>query len=515
MNKKIAIVGMIVALFVAGGVAAAMNATKISNFVKEKTQSPLEYYQMVEKNNRDAAVKGIEEQVNDPLSVLSGEEKSGSMDLSFQAGDAIKPMLNHVGLNNLSVHTQYSAKDGATNSTSVIKANNKEAFTLNQYSNIETGEVYMQIPEFAEDYVGLQKDTIQSQGEEILKSYQSAESICKVLGEEGMIKNLLTKYTDIIIDHVKKVEKSQDKIKAAEISQSCTKLKVIIENNQAQKIAKALVKALKDDKDIKRIIESVDKDSYDEYSLLIDSMEEEMNNSTKDSKSKEKLVMDVYVDDAGIIVGREITLASKKEQYTLRQFNAKDGEKIGTLMEVQNPEGIIISVKGQGKIVSNKLSEKITVSVDESLNENPDVITDTKDMITLAIKDMDLEKAKKGQYSGSYKLSTDKIKPLALYSLGFQISGNAKKSKMVVDLFSGKTSMATFAVECKQSSDKAGTIENPANNKKIYDITKEEQLSEYVSKIDISKFVEDLKNNTGVDLTQYINSLNPTLDGGV
>lgn len=513
MNKKITIVSVILALFVAAGAAAALNATRVSNFVKEKTQSPVEYYRMVEKNNRDAAVKNLDQQLSEALSKFSGEAQSGTVDVNLQAGDAMKPVFNHVGLDEFSIHTKYDTKDGATNSTSIVKANKKEAFTLNQYSDMKTGEMYLQIPEASEDYVGLKEGTLETQGGEILKSYEITKSICKELSQGGVIKKLLTKYSDILIDRVETVKKTQGKLEANKVSQSCTKLTVTLESKEAQEIAKAIVKELKEDKDIKKIIQGVDKNSYDEYSLLIDYMEEEMQRA-KDSKAKEKLMMDVYVNDSGVIVGRELTLSSMEKKYSIRQFNVLDGNKVGSLMEVENPEGVIVSVKGKGTLKENKLSANITVSVDESLNDNPDVITDTKDMITLSIKDVDIEKAKKGESSGTYKLSTDKIKPLALYSVGFKLSGNAKKSKTVIDLYSGKTSMFTMTIAYKEA-DKVGTITNPAKGKQVYEITEEEQLAEYVSKIDLSKFANDLKEKTGVDITEYVPSFDPTLVGGI
>ena len=189
---------------------------------------------------------------------------------------------------------------------------------------------------------------------------------------------LIDRYSEIVIGDLTKVEKGTQELSAGDLSGRYTALEVKIDGKVMLKIAKDVLKKAQNDAEVKTVIFAVLKSqgmSEAEIEQQYDSILNEMESKRAELEEMDpkeitrNVLMTVYVDGQGRIVGRDIKLREDKEVlYEVRYAAVLKGLNYGVHAEVfadQSWEGYrnekTVVFDGGGKLSLNK---EITGSFD-------------------------------------------------------------------------------------------------------------------------------------------------------
>lgn len=522
-GKKIAAIiaaVLVVALIAVGATAHA----QITNFVKRTFSSPASYYNYVEKKNLKTGRKNLVENYKKYEETVNGKDSSKSATYKLELGDSAKTMLSMIGIDfsafeSAEISTVAQLKDKTTINQTKILLNGNDAVTANIYADMNAKEYYLQIPELSDAYLSL-SSILQtpSQSSEMTAMQDILFSFGEYIPTSGQMEALYTTYTDLVVDKLSKVEKSSNTLEVDGISQKCTVLKVTVTGKEFYDIAKTFLDAAKKDENIKSIIEKIDKkveteSIYEDFQNMIDSLTTSIE-ADKDrmETSDANMVMDVYVNNSGDIVGRTITFTSADgEIFNITSHMPESGSKFGYKMSVASGDTTYFSITGNGTRKGGKMSGEFSVSLDESLNPSTAVIASMQDIVTVKIKDLDEDKLEDGYLNGTITLQCNAVAALSTYALEIKASGDKKQSTFAMSVLCADDNLATISMEIKDA--KAPSVEKPKDSDTIYDISSDSDMEAFTNSIDLEAFLQDIQTKSGIDFSSYLDMIK-SLTGG-
>lgn len=512
-KKKFAILGAIIAVLAIAGVAGAMNSARIANFFKSKASSPEEYYQYVEKKNRDQGVDSITKSYDNMRDNLSKSDQAQKMTCKVELGDTLKSLLATYGVESAEIVSEGKKDGSVVSGKAVLKVNDKDALSYNTYLDYDKQEGYMQIPELSESYLDM--SGIFSQGGEELKNlYSIMGNIGQYLPETKSIEKILNRYTDSVIENLKKVKRSEGTLKANGVSAKYTKLTVSCKGEELYNICKDVLNELQKDNEVKEILDTVDSTVNEQFQAALTKAIEELESAKEDFVSADgEMTMDVYVDEEANIVGRVITIKADGDTVEIKECMPQKGSKFGYEMAVTTEGVTYFSVTGDGTKKGGKLSGEFSLSVDSSLNSASDTITDTSDMITLKVTDFDLDALEDdGVLKGSFEISTDKVPRIAGYSLKLEADGSKDAFDGKISVMVGSDTFVAVTIKTEEGADPG--VSKPAEDAKTYDMTDDTAMQSYAAEMDLVSFISDLKTNCGVDLSALTSMMGGASEDG-
>ena len=151
---------------------------------------------------------------------------------------------------------------------------------------------------------------------------------------------LFKRYYKLALDNITKLELSDGTVSAGGLSCSCSIAKVTIEAEDVQRIGNAVLDAAAQDKDVEALFyrsmrmsgdfDGSAEDFHAKYAELI----REAKSDLEDVDDSGSVLMTVYIDAKGEILGRSIEGISEGERVLLLSYlTARDGDKIGIEVE--------------------------------------------------------------------------------------------------------------------------------------------------------------------------------------
>lgn len=519
-GKKIAAIiaaVIVVALIAVGATAHA----QISNFVRRTFSSPESYYNYVEKKNLQTGRKNLVENYKKYEETVNGKESTKSATYKLELGSSAKTMLSMIGIDfsgfeSAEISSVGQTKDNTTIGQTKILLNGNDAVTANVYADMNAKEYYLQIPELSDAYLNL--SSIFQTGSKNNPMQDIMLSIGDYIPTSEQIDALYTTYTDLVVDKLTKVEKSTDTLEADGISQKCTVLKVTITGKEFYDVAKTFFETLKTDENIKSILEKIDKkaegaNSYESFQNAIDDMLADTENSKDKFESSEgNVVMDVFVDNSGDIVGRTITITSADgETFTIVSHRPESGSKFGYEMSITSGDTTYLAITGNGTRKGGKMSGEFSVSLDESSNPSTAVIASMQDIVTIKIDDLDEDKLDEGYLNGTITLQCNAVAALSTYTLEIKASADKKQSNFAMSILCADDNLATISMEITDA--KAPSVEKPKDGDTIYDISNESDMEAFGNSVDLEAFLQDIQTKSGIDFSSYLDMIK-SLTGG-
>ena len=282
------IIGGVVAVAAVSSVGVLAASGRIGNFVHKNFTSPESYFKYVAENNTKDAIKsfntGYSKAVDSFDQVTSANR---SYTVRLDAGNELKPLMGMIdpslkGIDNASIFVNTSFDDSVQNVQLKANINDADIATVNASIDMENEEGYLQIPELSDSYIDI-SDGIEEINDELKSSgaeYQEMlDEVKNTLPDAKTVDKVLNTYVDVAFDNISDVSKSSDKIEAEDVSQSVTALTTTLDGQYAYDTAYEMLETLKDDENIKEIIENIDEASYDEFrdsiSDTLDSLKDE------------------------------------------------------------------------------------------------------------------------------------------------------------------------------------------------------------------------------------------------
>lgn len=488
------------AVVVLAAVVLVANRNVISNTFKKLTSSPDKYFATVVESNVDDYVDTIAESI----SIYSNVAKKGvssESDITFEVDKKFYNILddftedefeiaeNLDWFKDASLSLNTNAKDSKIDLDLGLKINGENFGSANLIFDPQDEMMYIGLPDYNSDYLATELYGTSEMNQEAFMK------ILEKLPKEAKFKKLLTKYIKFVANSVEDVEETKTEIEAEGITQKVTELTVDLDGKLAINISVNLLKEVKKDKDLQKIIKDIAKAGdfdYDEDDFLdsLDELIEEAEDIDTDELDDEFTgKLSLYVNNKGEIVGIEI-----KDDYSKFTYYApQKGSKFGFSMQFKDETATYFKITGTGKVSGSKRSGEFDISVQglKVLNVkldkvNMDLLNDGvfNGKITLSLPDdtVDLIDSNMGYSSYDFSQLSDfsltiSSKTKSYYKENSEITLNYK-DKPYVEL------------KIDSNTGKGKNVKTPNNYVSTEDY---DEVEEWRENFDRDKFVKKLK----------------------
>ncbi len=507
------------------GLLIAFNYKALANFAHKTFDSPEKYYAYIEGQQVEEIVDTYmlyydEYFVN---TLFAMNDKSVEANISVEFSEDLRDLMSMSGVDfdwleaaNIGMNMSMT-EDGMSMG---IKggANKVDLASMNILMDFADEMMYMQVPELNKTYMGADfGDADISIDEDMWEQY---DALKQYIPESKELRKLLVKYANIALGAVEDVDKSTEKVKVGDITQNSTALEVTFDSDTVQAMLEAVLEEMLEDKDLEKLFvkvmgmaEEVDYpvDPDDMYDQFIETVEEALDNIEDFDMGDFEMVMIVYVDGEGNVIGREVEAEGMKVTYLMPEKGSKFEMEYAIEME-EYGEIIDISLEGAGKKKGNKISGEFEVKY-EGIS-----------FADIVVDGYDIEKAKKGESVGSFTISASKsLKKLtdsslsssdaALaatimeYSLQIDMDTDLKGGTVSFTVLDGEDVFAKLTVEAKTGK---GTKLSVPSDKDVLDPNDEDDMEEWVEGVDWDKFIKTLEKAEIPD--DYIEELEDLID---
>lgn len=475
------VIGIAAVLFIGGIVVFSQPVLR--NQLYLTILSPKGYYIRTEykniKNITGKIADSYEERIK-RLEQQKGGTKKNEADIKF---DLDKTYTSVLGLDEvLPVEILISSTVDMENSKNQMgmemKLGEEQFLGLNMLMNLEKdgyGDTYIQLPQFSSAYLytGFNKSEIEdSEVQKDIENYQKVYSnYLNNPTSKKFLSNLIIRYGKLIWETPEEIslEKKAD-YSVNGITKKMTKVTISITTADTKEWCKKIVETAKKDSELKKELVRLEICEEDNYLELIGKMEEIFQEGEDDDS--EQLIMDVWVDKNGDIVGREIYVARDNVKEGGFYYYTDNQDEIDYLEMacLSDEEDSSLIIKGNRKkeesgykgdaILEMKNGNKVIYNVKLTFDE-----------VALADKGY-------GSYNGNFTLETDQV---ADGKLQLTLVGGENKQDMKMEAVMAKQKICSIEIN-KTTQDCEKIVYPPEGT--VYNTKKTEEIQEYMAGLD-------------------------------
>ena len=457
-------------IFIAAGVAVLavvlvsvgifVFAGNVGNFFRRTFSSPEDYYQYVESENVEALVENVGDMYNRIL--LSNTDLFNSAynaTATLELDDAGKDLLQLAGmagvdlsaLDSASLGGGFAINDDMISMNLSTALNNRDFLTFILLMDIAKGKLFVQLPDLTntylgvdlEDEVGYSYDYFVEEWEDIREAYE--DSVGSLPSQQELAK-LLSKYMKIVVSCVEDVDKSSVTLRAEGVEVKCTALEVTIGARDVADMLDAILEEAEDDDDLEDFIidlaEAFGEDGGYIYDDLLDELEWAYND-LKDVRGGNEIVMTVYVDGKGNVIGREFEV----DNVLISMLMPEKGGEFGYELAVKQGRNTYFSLTGSGERDGDTIDGEFTLS---SYGE---------EILDIAVQSLDLATLQQGQLNGKLTISLGSDTADLVYNEIGSVPGMSMLEDVSISLTASTTDGSmTYSFNLSYNGKSVGTL---------------------------------------------------------
>ena len=302
-------------------------------------------------------------------------------------------------LKKASLKMEASFDDSKFGATYDVSVNGKDLGKFNMIIDMSNMSYYFGVPDYNPDYICYEESYYENE------SYEMLEKIGKALPNEAKTEKIIKRYVKAVASGVEDVEETTEVIEAEGVSQKVTVLSFDIDGATARNAGLSVLEELKEDKEVKKIVEGVI-DATDE-DVDVDELWDELDDAIDELEEMDPddlgtvATVELYVDSKGEIVGFKV----EADEFTVASYSAVKGAKYGSVTEIRSYD-FKAKLAGSGKAFGNKRTGEYAVKVSGI------------SVVEFDIKNVDTELLEKGIFNGSI---TFKVPEAAASMLSYEI----------------------------------------------------------------------------------------------
>lgn len=507
----IAILVAVVAIVLAGAVVVASCFSALEGLFIKSFGSAADYFKYVETKSWNETTDNISEQYASVLtnsSLIGASKTTLKMNISDNAisllEDAIGISEGNIDLNwlnTISIDMNVNTKDGLEQVLAALKLNEKTLIDMDFILDMDKGDIFVAFLTLSDKYL---KGTF-TVNNEITELYTDTE-LRKALPPKDEFDKLLDKYIQIVIDNLDKVEKSSDVLSIGDIEQKLTVLEVKIEAEDVATIASALLKAAKEDEQLKKYIEDVAKqlekkeliddadEIYDDFCDGIESALDDLEDSVKDIEEDDSYITWIdYVNSNHEIVGRKFEFDSDEVFY---YATVREDDKFACEYEVAD---LVLVCEGTDK--NDSINAEYTIKYDsEKICEIS--VDDYKSKDNLLNGKVRIEPSSKLLENMGLDSSTASMLSIASPALELNFESKKDSAKVDFNLMSGDEMFLGITLSAAQGDSSAVAL---PDSEKVYE---QDEISQWAESMDFEILLDKLE-EAGVpsDLVNALESI--------
>ena len=476
------------------GVVAFAFQNSLANTLAMATKSPANYYASIEKkainNTIDSFISahtGLPKQTAVNVTTDISFDRNTVSALSSTLGMSLEEVEQLLGIKFETIGLDMTVAFNETNLQEILllKLNEIDLISLELFFDIIKKELLLRSPELSSSYIRHSLEL----GEDNPTDKTQIFSDLLAADKTGYF---FKTYSNIILDNMNNVELVKDvEFETGNVSETCNKLLVTIDQATLNQILLAILEEAKDDSYIHSVL-SVFDITKEEYIQNIETLIAESKDEDTTRLSDKILEMTLYVNNSGEILGRDIVFLDTYSFIgSLGYYNINKKGSSG--FYYKDEKGIeIINVTGKKTTRNNASDGSFTISI------NADVIDSFSDLIIeIEYQNVktELKNGRKYIY-GNYSISSLAMMGTKLL-FDFDVADGIQQS--LIRLQFGSTSLVTLDTKVKFLDNYNYTL--PSISDTIYDFT---DMDAFLQTIDTDKLIEDLSNKLGINLEDII-----------
>lgn len=519
-GKKVAIISGITAAVVVGGGAAAYACSDfVKNQVKLHTMKPENYYAWVWEENSENFAKSVSEGYKKGLDNY-GKGQSSSAYLTYDVSDDVKDLLiSEVedmddddadtlidvieNIDSIKVGADIKQKKLLASYAAYAQVNDENIISVEAVQDMDNFDFFIRIPELTEKWIGAELgEYIEDASGELrmiggdidyLELYKDIlENPEKYLSPDDVEKEI-SRYVGVWTSTMNNVRlEKKEEIDICDISVNYTVAKVKINEKTADKLALNMLKELKNDEIVKKLVTDklglIEKDDYKEnIQNLIDELKEEIDD--KDYDNKDAVSFKTFIDAKGVIRGFKVDI---DDESVFAAFG-KDGKEVRGEFYVKNGKEKGVSAELTATESGKKYDGQIDVDIPHTEYDDDWNPTTTFETYTLTFEDFEIVDEEKGYINADISIIIPDIDPI---DLEFKSSGKEQEISYNIVFDDTDYGKITFGF----SSDNSAKIERPDTDDALivdFENFEDVDIRSYVSEDEITDWVIDVLEKLG------------------
>lgn len=501
---KLIVLLVAIAVLLVGSITAYANRNALASTFAMMTKSPTEYYAYVEQKGINSSIDTLTNYYDASLKQYTNGVAQDS-NLKVTINPEFGALLGLGNVKSVEAKLTSLSKNGNAKSNIGILYNDTSLLTMDTFMNTSLNELYLKIPELSNAYLLFAFEELMTQANATVTVFDSSnyiENVQALINEEALsadnINTILKKYTSIITKNIDHVTLEKDiELSASEISSNYSKLIAEIDEEDLYNMGMAILNEAKNDEAIMNICILLDLCTKEEYAKLVDDAILELN-TNKESMiaSEDSIIMSVYVDNSGKIMGREF-ISTDDVATSLGYYITRKGTDFGLNAWVTEDDINIAQVTGNATYANHSFTGKANISVSEYNDTYGDYTTYAFD---LAFEDVS-HSDKKEQFNGKYTITSDLLAGMELI---LDCTSEQDQQKIVIDLLYSAMKTATIEINSKELPYE--DFEFPSATEEVIDGTND--INSYLETADFDSFITKLEDTLEIEnLASYVESI--------
>lgn len=540
-GKGFPVGGLVAAvLVVAIAVTAVFCWDAISSFFVRSFASPEDYMAHVEQKAAKDQINSLTSAYGGMLDALGGGAGDYAMqtEMHFEMGDELLTMLEttlaYSGMDmdlswlsdiKMTIYGNYSGD--LTQSDIGIGLGKTTIATISVLLDMESGDLYMGIPELSDTYLSGSMEDAGMTAEDMAAVKDTINELMEKLPSEEKLNENLTRYWDIVLANAQDVEKGTETVEVDGLEQKLNVISCTFTEEDLLNIAAAILEDVRDDEEMMDLIVAVyelsaprnessvegvydpETDSYYSENITVEVdyeaevkeaiayALEELETLKDDADDDNRINLTTYIDNADKIVGRTIEVEA-------------DGDTSGEIYYItvweKDAFAFEANFNDMAEIVGSGEREKNLVSGEYELT------VEGEDILTLEVENYDEKLAEDGYINGSFTIEpSDALMEqmmgggdlsgmggfldFAKLSLQFDITSSESGAEYAVRAkMAGATLIGVTISSTKQEATK---VKVPSDTVDMYD---EEAMMDWAMNLDYDQLIENLEDAGVADM---------------
>ncbi len=490
-RRRILIILIFLSIIISGAGIAYANRAFLSNKYFMLTKSPKEYYTYVEKYGLYQLINSLPEKTTllpkeyayDTSSTVTLQREELDSVLLSAFGISLEDAEKLLGIpfKNIGFDTSLVSKDHKTNEIIKLKLNETKLLTTDILLNYDANELSMQFPELSDAYLTrtLDEEAAPSDDEDAFPSPST-----ELLG------NISKRYLDLFFANITNVTLTKEvPLSLNSLSVECNQLTITLSRDEVASLTATLFESARSDTDVFRLLQ-LSHVPKEQYFKVLDDIEYRIKQELQEHSPEDTVLMKLYVDKQGYILGREITsFGYSTLSYT---FLSDDTSQEYDIRLIHDASGRLLSITGENKKIGEEDQGSISLLLgDPSKSDQSDT------SVKLTYENVRREWTDGHPYlNGKFTLSSAQLMGLHITS---DFSTNANQQLNTTSIRLGASPLVTIdSTIIPRAAVQLGEADSDAAR---YDIS---QYDQYLADINLKEYLRSVAVSLGIDPERLI-----------
>ncbi|HEX3023110.1 MAG TPA: hypothetical protein VHP81_12050 [Lachnospiraceae bacterium] len=465
-----------------------------------------DYYAKVEKNNVEKTINSTTQYMEMMQTYLKEMAKDG-VGYEYSIKGTIDPSVaesaGYSELSSLELKMDINSKSNLAKISYETFLNDTALISADILADIENSKAYMQVKELSDKYLSLPFDTAYEDSElsdfsdyyASIDYAQFQEALENFDLDKDTQKRILERYSNVIIDSIKDVSLDKGvKVSVEDTSSKQTKIECKIDTDDMKKMLANIIASAKTDKDIMKLLVDNGVCTENDYTSALAIAEAYISSYDVSDIEMEPITMIVWVDNKGIITGREFDFSTSEENVSLGSQTSTKGDKTAYKLWATEADSTSISLTGSHTTKDKLVTGSCKLDINDAM-VGPINIKYTN----LGVKDF-----MASGYTGNIAITNP-------YIVGgsINIDLDYKDKTSFMNLTYNNQDKDLFTLNMSYAKKPFEEVQLPSDDQ-VYDIDDETDMSNYMAESKVEEYFQYLSDNFSW-LDSYISQYKDTI----